>query len=138
MGSRDFLHTHVETPLRERYTVGGIVCSLATNSELMLATASESLSRAKGHSQPADLTLRFWVDVDDPSQSPWPKPYVRGLDELVFVGLDGRSSMLADLRKRRIIGRMSPALAGDFRYWRTVVFPILLSIVAGSIGLVEL
>ena len=78
------------------------------------------------------------MDADDATQQPWPKPYVRGLDELVFVGLNARSSILADLRKRLIIGRISPALVDDSRYWRTVVFPILFSVVAGSIGLVEL
>ena len=138
MGSPDFLRTHAETPLCERYTVGGLVCSLATNSERLLAAARESFPPLKGPSSPADLALRFWVDDDDAARPPWPKPYVRGLDELVFIGLDSRSSVLADLRKRRIIGRISPALAGDSWYWRTVVFPILFSIVAGSIGLVEL
>jgi len=103
----------------------------------MLVAARKSFSPVKIAPPPADLTLRFWVDADDCTQQPWPKPYVRGLDELVFVGLNARSSILADLRKRRMIGRISPALADDSRYWRTVVFPILFSVVAGSIGLVE-
>jgi hypothetical protein len=138
MGSRDFLRTHAATPLREEYTVAGVVCTLATNSELMFESARHCFLPAETPHGPADLALRFWVDADDGAQPPWPKPYLRGLDDLVFVGLDARSSMLADLQRRSVIGRLSPALAGDSRYWRTVIFPMMFSIVAGSIGLVEL
>jgi len=138
MGSRDFLRTHAETPLREQYAVAGTLCTLATNSERLFEAARSSFLSAEKSLRAADLTLRFWVDGDDGARPPWPKPYVRGLDDLVFVGLDARSSMLADLRRRSVIGRFSPAMAGDSRYWRTVIFPMMVSIVAGSIGLVEL
>ncbi len=138
MGSRDFLRTHAETPLREQYAVAGTLCTLATNSERLFEAARSSFLPAEKSLKAADLALRFWVDAHDGAQPPWPKPYVRGLGDLVFVGLDARSSMLADLRRRSVIGRFSPALAGDSRYWRTVIFPMMVSIVAGSIGLVEL
>lgn len=46
--------------------------------------------------------------------------------------------MLADLRTRRVTGRFSAAMAADSAYWRRVIFPILLSMVAGSVGIVEL
>jgi len=138
MGSRDFLRTSAETPLSEYYTVAGTVCRLTTNSQRLLEAARGSFLPAERSSVPVDLSLRFWVDDVDGTQPPWPKPYARGLDRLVFIGLDSRSSMLADLRTHRVIGRFSPALAGDTRYWRTVIFPMMVSIVAGSIGLVEL
>jgi len=63
---------------------------------------------------------------------------VRGLNHLVFAGFDTGSSMLADLRTRRVIGRFSAGMAADTAYWRTVIFPMLLSVLAGSVGLVEL
>jgi hypothetical protein len=138
MGSPDFLHTHAETPHCEHYTVAGAICSLATNSEQLFEAARGSFLSAEKPLGPVDLALRFWVDDADDTQPPWPKPYIRGLDHLVFVGLDARSSMLADLRTRRVIGRISPALAGDSRYWRTIIFPMLVSVVAGSIEVVEL
>lgn len=138
MGSRDFLHKDAETPLCEHYSVAGAVCSLATNSEQLFEAARGTFLPADRPLGPVDLALRFWVDDADRTQPPWPKPYIRGLDDLVFVGLDARSSMFADLRTRRVIGRISPALAGDSRYWRTIIFPNLVSVVAGSIGLVEL
>ena len=56
----------------------------------------------------------------------------------MFVGLDTKSSMLVDLRNRRVVGRFSPAMAGDGRYWNTIIFPMLISILAGSLGIVEL
>jgi hypothetical protein len=85
-----------------------------------------------------DFTLRLWVDNADGAQPPWPQPYVRGLGHIVFAGFDAGSSTLADLRTRRVIGRFSVGMAADATYWRTVIFPMLLSIVAGSVGLVEL
>jgi hypothetical protein len=138
MGSRDFLHKHAETPLCQHYTVAGAICSLATNSEQLFEAARGSFLSAEKPLGPVDLALRFWVDDADSTQGPWPKPYVRGLGDLVFVGLDARSSILVDLRTRRVIGRISSALAGDSRYWRAIIFPMLVSVLAGSIGLVEL
>lgn len=85
-----------------------------------------------------DRSLRVWIDSADPMQAPWPKPYVRGLDHMVFLGFDSGSSMLADLRMRRVIGRFSAGMAADTAYWRTVIFPMLLSVLAVSVGLVEL
>jgi hypothetical protein len=46
--------------------------------------------------------------------------------------------MLADLRTRRVIGRFSAAMAADTTYWKTVIFPMLLTIVGGSVGIAEL
>ena len=69
---------------------------------------------------------------------PWPKPYLRGLDDMVFAGFDARSSLLADLAARNVIGRFSAAMARDTKYWRSTIFPMLLSIIAGSVGIVEL
>jgi hypothetical protein len=46
--------------------------------------------------------------------------------------------MLVDLRNRRVIGRFSAAMAGDGRYWNAIIFPMLVSVLAGSLGIVEL
>lgn len=80
----------------------------------------------------------MWVDDRDNSQPPWPKPYVRGLDHMVYVGFDSKSSLLADLASRKVIGRVASGMALDVRYWKTTIFPMLMSVVAGSVGLVEL
>ena len=134
----DFLHKGAETKLCEHYIAAGAVCSLLTNSEQVLDAARNTFCVAESLPGPADFRLRFWVDNNDPSRAPWPKPYVRGLDHLVFAGFDEGSSMLADLRTCRVIGRFSAGMAADTAYWKTVIFPMLLSILAGSVGLVEL
>jgi gluconate kinase len=134
----DFLHKDAETKLCEHYIAAGAVCSLSTNSEQVLDAARHTFCPTESRSGPVDLRLRFWVDATDPGLSPWPKPYVRGLDHLVFAGFDEVSSMLADLRTRSVIGRFSAGMAADTAYWKTVIFPMLLSILAGSVGLVEL
>lgn len=133
----DFLNKHAQTPLREYYIAGGAACSLSTNSEQILESARGSFLPL-GRPESIDFSMRFWVDGRDDDQAPWPKPYVRGLDHLVFAGFSVRSSALADLYTRRVIGRFSTTMAADRGYWRTVIFPILLSIIAGSVGIVEL
>src|ERR1700722_12588323 len=138
MRSQDFLQRHAETHLCEYYTSAGAVFSLSTNCDNLLAAARGSFLPAEVAAGPSDFSLRFWVDETDAARPPWPKPHLRGLDHLVFVGLDAKSSMLVDLHNRRVIGRFSAAMAGDGRYWNTVIFPMLISILAGSLGIVEL
>ncbi len=138
MHSRDFLHQHAETHLCEHYTAAGTVFSLSTNCDKLLAAARGSFLPAEAAAGASDFSLRFWVDETDAARPPWPKPHLRGLGHLVFVGLDAKSSMLVDLRNRRLIGRFSPGMAGDGRYWNTIIFPMLISILAGSLGIVEL
>lgn len=137
-GSRDFLRKAAVTPLCEHYTVAGAVCSLSTNCKQVLKAARASFLSVEQLTGPVDFSMRFWVDGADRSQPPWPKPYVRGLNSLVFAGFDEGSSMLADLRVRRVIGRFSAGIAADLAYWQSVIFPILLTIVSASVGIAEL
>jgi hypothetical protein len=137
MRPRDFLHKDAATPLNEHFVAAGAVCRFSTNSEPLLEAAHASFVAVTPTSA-VDFSVRFWVDEGRSSQPPWPKPYVRGLDHLVFAGFDSGSSMLADLRTRRVIGRFSAAMAADPKHWSMVVFPMLTSIVAGTVGLVEL
>lgn len=141
--SRDFLHKYAETPLLEEYQALGTICRLATNSEHLLEAARRTFLRVETHNASGGVgrtcfSLRVWVDDHRVRQCPRPKPYVRGLDHLVYLGLDLKSSLLVDLATCRVIGRVSPDLASDFEYWRNIIFPMLMSILAGSIGLVEL
>jgi len=136
----DFLHRHAETPLCEQYIAAGALCRLETNSERVLEAANATFLRSEDHSveAPDCFSIRVWVDEADRAQGPWPKPYVRGLDYLVFAGFDSKSSFLVDLSSRRIFGRVSPAMAQDGRYWRMTIFPMLMTIVSGALGLLEL
>jgi hypothetical protein len=138
MSAGDFLCKDAATPLCEHYIAVGAVCSFSTNSEPLLEAARESFLPVETAPASVDFSVRFWVDTNDVAQPPWPKPYVRGLNHLVFAGFDSGSSMLVDLRTRRVIGRFSAAKAADRSYWKTVIFPILLTVVGASVGIVEL
>jgi hypothetical protein len=138
IGTGDFLKKEAETPLSGVFIAAGVRCEIRTNCESILATARESFLPADSSEDIVDLRMRFWVDPETRSQPPWSKPYLRGLDHLVFAGFDNGSSMLADLRTARVIGRFSPDMAADQTHWKTVIFPMLFSIVGGSLGIVEL
>ena len=138
MRSPDFLHIDAETSLCEHYSAAGTICSLQTNSEQVLEAARQTFAQINRPDRAADLSMRFWVDDTRQSQPPWPRPYVRGLDHLIFAAFDEDSSILANLRKRHVIGRFSERMAGDRAYYRHVVFPMLMTIVSASIGVAEL
>jgi hypothetical protein len=138
MSGGDFLCKDAVTPLCEHFTAAGAVCSFSTNCEALLEAARESFVRIENRPVFADFSVRFWVDHSKSTMSPWPKPCVRGLGHLVFAGFDSGSSMLADLRTRRVIGRFSAAMANDHSYWKAVIFPMMLTIVGASVGIAEL
>jgi hypothetical protein len=138
MSTSDFLCKDAATPLCEYFTAAGAVCSFATNSEALLQATRETYLPTVSAAASVSFFIRFWVDQANSAQTPWPKPYVRGLDHLVFAGFDSGSSMLVDLRTRRVIGRFSPGIAADRDYWKTVILPMLLSILSGSLGIAEL
>lgn len=135
MSSGDFLKKEAETPLREYYLAAGAVCALSTNSEPILEVARESFIPLGVPQPSADLRLRFWVDPAARACPPWPKPYYRGLDHLVFAGFDSANSLLLDLRNRRAIGRFSPAMATDHATWKRVIFPVLVAVLGASVGI---
>jgi hypothetical protein len=138
MSASDFLCQDAATPLCEFYTAAGAVCSLSTNCELLLEAARESFLPVEEPMGSVDFSVRFWVDYTNSAPEPWPKPRVRGLNHLVFAGFDSGSSMLADLRGRRVMGRFSAPIGNDPSYWKTVVFPVLLTITSAALGIVEL
>ena len=137
MSSHDFLHVHETAELSEDYSFGGSLFRLATNHRALLETVSSTLPRTKKIAHP-DFSLKFWVDADDASGPPWPQPCARGSLDRVYAGFAAKSSVLADLRGRFMIGRFSPAMAADVVHWRTIILPVLMSIMAGPIGMVEL
>jgi len=138
MGVGDFLRKGAQTPLTEHYLMAGAPGSISTNSEPILSAARECFCRLDNPSCEPRLYLRFWVDPKGATQPPWPKPFFRGLDHLIFAGFDNQSSILIDLRSRRAIGRFSPAMGADRAYWKACIFPVLISIMGATVGITEL
>ncbi len=127
-----------QTPLVAHYIAAGMTCQIATNFEPILEAAGESFFPAGASPSSPDLRLRFWVDPEAHNSNPCPKPYYRGLGHLVFAGFDSQNSVLMDLRARRAIGRFSPAMGAQQSFWKTVIFPVLLSVFSASLGVTEL
>lgn len=138
MAAGDFLRRRAKTPLRECFVAAGATCELSTNCETILEAARETFIPLTAPAPQTDFRLRFWVDSDLSSKPPWPKPYIRGLGSLVFAGFDPENSLLADRRAGRVIGRFSPAMGADALYWKMAAFPLVISILGGSIGSTEL
>jgi len=106
-----------QTPFAERFVACGAICEIETNSDSILMAARETFLPADPGPR-VELGMRFWVDSHDSGRAPWPKPYVRGLDHLVFAGFDSGSSALVNLRSRRAIGRFSRSLAKRRKFKR--------------------
>jgi hypothetical protein len=138
MDPADFFHREAQTPLQQQFMAAGAVCALETNFEPILAAAREAFLSVESPLEHTDFSLRLWVDPMSSSRPPWPKFYVRGLNHLVFAGFDSDCSVLVDLQQRRALGRFSPNMGSDHNYWKATIFPILMSVLAASVGIVEL
>ena len=138
MRTGDFLKKCALTSLCECIDVTGVACEIQTNGESILQAARACFSPWEGSFGAPELSIRFWVDPDGKTQAPWPKPYFRGSGHLIFGGFDSENSLLIDLLRRRVLGRFSAAFAADIPYWKSVVFPRILTAVGSSIGLTEL
>lgn len=125
-------------PLNAYYRVAGAVCSVSTNSELILAAAGDIFTAIAAPSNAADASMRLWVDPGTPGGPPWPRPHFRGLDHLVFAAFDSENTLLVDLRRRRAIGRLSPAMAADREYLWKAVFPALFGVFTYTIPVTPL
>jgi hypothetical protein len=134
----DFFRRDAQTPLHRRFLAAGAVCAIHTNCEQILEAAHRAFLPLQSDARDTDFSLRLWVDSQSSSRPPWPKPFVRGLDHLVFASFDSDGSMLVDLRKRCVAGRFSANMGADRDYWQAVIFPMLMSIVGASVGIVEL
>ena len=138
MGSGDFLRKEAQTPWTDCYVMAGVMAAISTNSREILAAASESFCLPGDTHLEPQMHWRFWVDPRGSTQPPWPKPTFRGLDHLIFAGLDPQNSILIDLQRRRAVGRFSPAMAADQMRWKTVIFPNLLTLMGPVVGVTGL
>ncbi|HET9215902.1 MAG TPA: hypothetical protein VFR18_02925 [Terriglobia bacterium] len=132
----DFLKKDVQTPLYGCYLASGISLRIETNSESILSIARANFESLDDSHVKNEVRLRLWVE--DAHDSPQTRPYFRGLGHLVFSGYGERSSLLIDVASRRGAGRFTQSLSKNRSYWKTVVFPSLLAIVAPSVGLTSL
>jgi hypothetical protein len=138
MGSIDFLRQGAPTPLCERYLAAGMLWEVSTNCPAILESSRELFGEPTRADSAVDLRLRLWADEQFRSAPPWPKPYFRGLGPLIFAGFDSANSLLVDLRNGTATGRFAESMACDRGYWRTIIFPMLSSVVAAASNVTEL
>jgi hypothetical protein len=127
-----------EMPMRESFLMAGAACEIATNSGPLLEMARATFPVLDGDPSPPDLQLRLWIDPVAESSPGAARPYIRGLGHLVFAAFDSQNSLLMDLRARRAIGRFSPQTEADGHYWRRMLFPLVLGVAGGSVGITAL
>ncbi len=132
----DFLKQDAATPLRASYLAVGLRLSIETNSESILQIAHTTFQPMNGGpGNYPEVRLRLWVEENQHSDVLKLKPYFRGLGHLVFSGFDSRSSLMINLRNLCGIGRFTPEMARDERFWKTILFPSLFAIAGPSAGL---
>ncbi|MGH9326459.1 MAG: hypothetical protein ACRD2B_07220 [Terriglobia bacterium] len=134
----DFLRKRARTPLREYFLAAGATCDVSTNCAAILEAARDTFVPISRPARRADFRLRFWVDGELTAGPPWPKPYVRGLGDLFFVGLDQQNSILIDRRGSRAIGRFCPSMGADQQHWKAVILPTLVTVLGPTAGVTGL
>ena len=128
----------VQTPLCEWFRVLGRSGAISANCAPILQAARRSFRQIIGPQPTSDLSMRLCVDPNAAGGPPWPPPHFRGLSHLVYAGLDSECSLLLDLRRRRAIGRFSPAMAQDAEHWQRVIFPNAIGLMSEALGLTTL
>lgn len=138
METPDFLKVAADAPLHEAFCVGGWPCEIHTNRGRVLAAARECFPSVCHPTGLQSLHMTLWVDEGSHVKERRLTPYVRGLDELVFAGFDEANSALVNLGQLSICGRFSSDVGDNPAAWKNTIFPVLLSILGGSLGIVEL
>jgi hypothetical protein len=122
--------------LNAHLRVGGVHCSLSTNSRDILASLSrwkDSSGRGRGK------TFELSVMVDPMAKSDKDAViHFRGLHHLVFAVFGEDESFVFDLLRRRVSGVVSKQTASDIAFWGTRLLPLMLGTLGGMIGLVPL
>lgn len=126
-----------ELPLHGYVSAAGSRWGIRSNSAAVLQSAAKTFP-SLSHRGRVDLNLDLYVDTKAATQALWSVPHFRGRDHLVFAAYGTNDCVLVDLRRKRVIGRFSPAIAADTGYWKHVIFPILLGITAAAVGVTAL
>lgn len=125
-------------PMRAQFLAAGSIWRVCCSSPEILQVMGEAFQPLDRGNAQVDLDISFRVDPTLCETPPWPQPYFRGLDHMVYAAYGTGSSMLVDLQARRIIGLFSEAMAQDSSYWRRVLLPFLLGIVGHAISVTPL
>jgi len=133
----DFLRKNEPTPYTQNFLVAGVPFRISSNFRPIFEIAQQTFWRAHTPEIVPAFSIRLWVDRHNESAPPWPQPYLRGNERLVYASFAPGNFLLVDLATRRIVARLSPAMANDCEHWTRVIFPMLMSVIAGSIGLAE-
>jgi hypothetical protein len=120
--------------LQTAFSVAGISCAAATNSEEIIA----QFRRWPAATSARDPSLRISVlelsrpdDVSD-------EMHFRGLQHLVFAALGPGNRFLLDLRRRHAAGVVSPHAARNSGFWQHIFLPIVIGTLGVTVGLVPL
>jgi hypothetical protein len=124
--------------LTAQFLAAGSVWRVSCSSREILQVMGEAFQPLDRGGSPVDLDITFRVDPSLCEAPPWPTPYFRGLEHMVYAAYGSGSSMLIDLQTPRIVGLFSVAMARDSGYWRRVLLPVLLGIVGHAISVTPL
>jgi len=125
-------------PMRAQFLAAGSVWRVSCSSREILQVMGEAFQPLDQGDSHVDLDISFRIDPTLCETPPWPQPYFRGLDHMVYAAYGSGSSMLVDLQAPRVIGLFSVAMAQDSSYWRQVLLPVLLGIVGHAISVTPL
>jgi hypothetical protein len=125
-------------PLTVEFLAAGSIWRVSSSSREILEVMGEAFQALDRSGSPVDLDITFHVGPSLCEAPPWPQPYFRGLEHMVYAAYSPGSSMLIDLQTPRVIGLFSRAMAQDSSYWRRVLLPVLLGIVGHAISVTPL
>jgi hypothetical protein len=125
-------------PLHADLLIAGAHCSLATNSDEILAGVSRwqcpSLPRSA-----RTFDLELLLDPSLPNvRDVKSQTHFRGLHHLVFATIGSYEVFAFDLLRRRVVGAVSQASAADTEFWNSHWLPITIGVMGTTVGVIPL
>jgi hypothetical protein len=125
-------------PLQACFLVAGSVWQVSTNAPEVIDILRQCVDPTQPGAIGPVLSIGIQIDFERTNLPPWPQPYFRGLDHMVYAAYDSGNSMLVDLLRRRAMASISYAMATDLAYWKRVFLPVLLGLTSLSLGITPL
>jgi hypothetical protein len=122
-------------PLCSELYFAGAHCSLATNSEDVVA----SVARWSVPDGSRGSAIELHVIADAAAERHVDAPmHFRGLSHLVFALISPGEFFVFDLLRRRVSGVVTPETARDAEFWSTRMVPLILGIMGITVGIAPL
>ncbi len=122
----------------EHFASAGAICCLSTNSLSVLNADRLTFPPASGGDCSDGCKVTIEVTSSPTATQRAARPYFRGLEAMVMASFGPSDILLFNQLTKNVLGRVSPELAEDEEYWKTIIFPLMVGTMGPVMGVTQL